>query len=75
VSKADRQTQLVNGCAGRYRTNVWNYRSVNIMRAGRMDELSLHPAVKPVQMIVDSIKDVSGRGGVCWIWLLDPTRH
>ncbi|WBL31749.1 site-specific DNA-methyltransferase [Sinirhodobacter sp. HNIBRBA609] len=50
------------GQHGRYRTNVWNYRGVNTMRKGRMDELRLHPTVKPVQMIADAIRDVSGRG-------------
>ena len=30
----------------------------------RMDELGLHPTVKPVQMIADAIKDVSGRGDI-----------
>ena len=29
-----------------------------------MDELALHPTVKPVQMIADAIKDVSGRGDI-----------
>lgn len=29
-----------------------------------MDELALHPTVKPVAMIADAIKDVSERGGV-----------
>jgi DNA modification methylase len=52
------------GQHGRYRTNVWNYRGVNTMRAGRMEELQLHPTVKPVQMIADAIKDVSGRGEI-----------
>ncbi len=52
------------GQHGRYRTNVRNYRGVNTMRAGRMEELQLHPTVKPVQMIVDAIKDVSGRGDI-----------
>lgn len=52
------------GQHGRYRTNVWQYRGVNTLRAGRMEELSLHPTVKPVQMIVDAIKDVSGRGDI-----------
>lgn len=50
------------GQHGRYRTNVWEYRGVNTMRTGRMDELALHPTVKPVQMIADAIKDVSQRG-------------
>lgn len=52
------------GQGGRYRTNVWQYRGVNTMRKGRMEELSLHPTVKPVQMIADAIRDVSGRGDV-----------
>ncbi len=52
------------GQHGRYRTNVWNYAGVNTMKAGRLEELSLHPTVKPVQMIADAIKDVSGRGEI-----------
>ena len=52
------------GQHGRYRTNVWQYRGVNTLKAGRMDELRLHPTVKPVQMIADAIKDVSGRGDI-----------
>jgi DNA modification methylase len=52
------------GQHGRYRTNVWTYRGVNTLRAGRMEELALHPTVKPVQMIADAIKDVSQRGAI-----------
>ena len=52
------------GQHGRYRTNVWQYRGVSTIRAGRMEELSLHPTVKPVQMIADAIRDVSGRGEI-----------
>lgn len=52
------------GQHGRYRTNVWQYRGVNTLKGGRMDELSLHPTVKPVQMVADAIKDVSARGGI-----------
>ena len=52
------------GQHGRYRTNVWQYRGVNTLKAGRMDELMLHPTVKPVQMIADAIKDVSRRNGI-----------
>ena len=52
------------GQHGRYRTNVWQYRGMNSMAAGRMDELALHPTVKPVAMIVDAIKDVSERGAI-----------
>jgi len=43
------------GQHGRYRTNVWEYRGANV------EELRMHPTVKPVQMIADAIRDVSGR--------------
>ena len=52
------------GQHGRYRTNVWEYKGVNTLKAGRQDELALHPTVKPVQMIADALKDVSGRGEI-----------
>jgi DNA modification methylase len=52
------------GQHGRYRTNVWTYKGVNTLRAGRLDELALHPTVKPVQLIADAIKDVSQRGAI-----------
>lgn len=52
------------GQHGRYRSNVWQYRGSNAWKAGRMDELELHPTVKPVQMIADAIKDVSSRNGI-----------
>ena len=52
------------GQHGRYRTNVWEYRGVNTLKTNRMDELGMHPTVKPVQMIADAIKDVSARGNI-----------
>ncbi len=52
------------GQHGRYRTNVWEYRGVNTRKVGRLDELSMHPTVKPVQLICDAMKDVSRRGGL-----------
>ena len=52
------------GQHGRYRTNVWQYRGVNTLKSGRLDELAMHPTVKPVAMIADAIKDVSRRGSV-----------
>lgn len=56
------------GRHGRYRTNVWEYAGVNTLRRGRMDELSMHPTVKPVAMMSDAIKDASRRGEI----VLDP---
>lgn len=52
------------GQHGRYRTNVWEYKGANTFKVGRQEELALHPTVKPVQMIADAIKDVSGRGDI-----------
>ena len=52
------------GQHGRYRTNVWEYAGANSFKAGRLEELALHPTVKPVQMIADAIRDVSGRGDI-----------
>jgi DNA modification methylase len=52
------------GQHGRYRTNVWQYKGANTFKAGRQEELALHPTVKPVQMIADAIKDVSGRNDI-----------
>ena len=56
------------GQHGRSRTNVWDYAGVNTMRAGRLEELAMHPTVKPVALVADAIKDCSRRGGL----VLDP---
>jgi DNA modification methylase len=56
------------GQHGRYRSNVWDYPGVNTMRAGRMEELAMHPTVKPVALVADATKDCSRRGGL----VLDP---
>ena len=52
------------GKGGRHRSNVWNYAGVNSFRAGRMDELSLHPTVKPLALVIDALRDCSTRGGL-----------
>jgi DNA modification methylase len=62
--KAPHMNTFELGQHGRYRTNVWQYRGVNTRKIGRMDELALHPTVKPVQMIADAIRDVSARGDI-----------
>jgi DNA modification methylase len=56
------------GQHGRYRTNVWDHAGVNTIRPGRMDELGMHPTVKPVALVADAIKDCSRRKGI----ILDP---
>src|SRR3954452_2064570 len=56
------------GQHGRYRTNVWDYAGVNTFRSERMDELQMHPTVKPVALVADAIKDCSKQGDI----ILDP---
>lgn len=53
-----------NGRFGRNRSNVWTYPGVNTFRAGRMDDLSLHPTVKPIQLVADALKDVTRPGAI-----------
>lgn len=47
-----------HGC---YRANVRKNRGVKTMPAGWMEEVALHPTVKPVHMSADTIRGVSGR--------------
>jgi DNA modification methylase len=56
------------GDSGRYRTNVWDYAGVNTLRHGRMEDLAMHPTVKPVALVADAIRDCSRRGEI----VLDP---
>jgi DNA modification methylase len=56
------------GQHGRHRSNVWDYAGVNSMRPGRLEELAMHPTVKPTALVADAIKDCSRRGGL----VLDP---
>lgn len=56
------------GRHGRNRTNVWDYAGVNTFRTDRLDELAMHPTVKPVALVADAIKDASRRSDI----VLDP---
>ena len=56
------------GQHGRNRSNIWDYAGANTMRAGRLEELAMHPTVKPVALVADAIKDCSRRSGL----VLDP---
>lgn len=52
------------GRHGRNRSNVWTYAGVNSFKAGRMAELTAHPTVKPVALVMDAVKDCSRRGDI-----------
>lgn len=56
------------GQHGRSRSNVWDYAGVNVPKPGRLEELAMHPTVKPVSLVADAIKDCSRRNGL----VLDP---
>jgi DNA modification methylase len=56
------------GQHGRSRSNVWTYAGVNTFRAGRLDDLSAHPTVKPLALFADAMRDCSRRGDI----VLDP---
>jgi DNA modification methylase len=56
------------GRYGRNRTNVWSYAGVNTLRSGRLEELGMHPTVKPIALVADTIRDCSKRRGI----VLDP---
>src|SRR3712207_4889934 len=68
VGRAPHTNSFGLGDTGRDRTNVWDYAGVNTFRADRMEELAMHPTVKPVALVADAIRDCSRRGEV----VLDP---
>jgi DNA modification methylase len=52
------------GVYGRNRTNVWDYAGANSFHDGRLEDLALHPTVKPVALVADAILDCSKRNGI-----------
>jgi DNA modification methylase len=56
------------GETGRPRSNVWDYPGVSSLGPRRMEELAMHPTVKPTRLVADAIKDCSRRGDL----VLDP---
>lgn len=67
VFKAGRGPHINNVSLGKYgrnRTNLWTYAGVNVPGADRLSDLSMHPTVKPQQLVSDAIMDASHRGDV-----------
>ena len=50
------------GRYGRNRSNVWTYAGGNSIGPDRLNELAMHPTVKPVALVADAIRDCSHRG-------------
>jgi DNA modification methylase len=61
---APHQNNIELGRHGRNRSNVWTYAGANSFRAGRMEDLTAHPTVKPVAMFADAMRDCSRRGDI-----------
>lgn len=59
---APHQNNVQLGRYGRNRSNVWQYAGANTFRAGRLQDLSVHPTIKPVELIADTIKDCTRQG-------------
>jgi DNA modification methylase len=67
VFKNGKQAHINNidlGKHGRYRTNVWDYPGVNTFSENRMNDLAMHPTVKPVALIKDAILDSSHKNDI-----------
>lgn len=64
--RACHRNNIQLGQFGRHRSNVWHYSSVSAF--GRASEegklLALHPTVKPVTLVADTILDCSVRGDI-----------
>ena len=52
------------GVHGRNRSNVWDYPGANSLRPGRLEDLAMHPTVKPIALVADAILDCSKRGAI-----------
>jgi DNA modification methylase len=62
------QNNMQLGRYGRNRSNLWTYAGVNTFRTGRLDDLSVHPTVKPIALVADAMRDCSRRNDI----ILDP---
>lgn len=65
--KGKHRNNVELGKNGRNRTNVWEYAGANGFDGRKSDEgelLTMHPTVKPVQMIADALLDSSARGEI-----------
>ncbi len=66
--KAEHVNNIELGRHGRVRSNVWEHPGANSFKKGRLEELALHPTVKPVGLLIDILRDSSRRGDL----VLDP---
>lgn len=56
------------GRKGRWRSNLWTYPGASSLGSDAREGLKVHPTVKPVAMLEDSLLDLTNRGDI----VLDP---
>lgn len=66
--KAKHINNFMMGETGRLRTNIWDYKGASTFYKGRQQDLSDHPTIKNLALVMDAILDVSHRGDI----VLDP---
>jgi len=64
VGSFQHRNNIELGRYGRNRSNVWNYTGVNTFGRERLEQLAMHPTVKPVAMVADALLDCTVRGDV-----------
>lgn len=50
------------GRFGRNRSNVWTYAGANTLGPERLEQLAMHPTVKPAALVADALLDCSRKG-------------
>jgi DNA modification methylase len=63
VGESPHRNAVERGRQGRKRSNVWNYPGV-AFKAGEPDGLGRHPAVKPVALVADAMRDCTVKGEI-----------
>lgn len=62
VGETGHRNNVELGRFGRNRSNVWTYAGVNTFGRNRLEQLAMHPTVKPVAMVADALLDCTVRG-------------
>jgi DNA modification methylase len=62
--KASHVNNIELGKYGRHRTNVWEYDSASTRSRKGDNLLALHPTAKPVDLVMDAMRDCSNAGDI-----------
>jgi DNA modification methylase len=62
--KANHVNNIELGKHGRNRSNVWHYDSASVLSRKGDNLLALHPTAKPVDLVIDAMRDCSNNGDI-----------